>query len=668
MINPFFRFMLPAASAGSTSASEYPLSVAASGRTLERDGQIFFPNFDTCWFIGGSATQEQAADYLDNVVASGFNGFALMVGQYWLMADGWNNAYGNPPFDGPAAANMNAAYWAHLAWIIDQAAQRGLYVLFVIGGPARIEACWKDPELIPLETGWEWHGPMITTQQAAADYGTAVGNFFSARTHWNVVWCLGCDCFPESIRCTLDATEWGAMAAAMQAALGSDILMTYHPTWDVSGTLSSDYFQSADWCNVAGGQVSPAKFMGRAYDASPTRPALFLEGIYEDDADADLTPWHIRCQAWAAIGYGACGHTYGHTRVFGAYGEKAVALDWGYQGTKTFAEALDAEGRMDMQHLGAFFSAHTDLLAAPYQDLLLNVGTYAETTSPCAALSTAADKAMVFVPQGAALRLALTEFAETDSISWKYYNPRTGALGSVVGYLPRAAVVSIPAYGTVAPANDWVMLLEASAQAADTGYLAGSLATPAQSQTYTISTLGTLDWSQWGYGGSDWADWAEGEANTNHKSGVTRQISAVTDPTHQAQTFTPGTTARMAVSWTGGTPTASASTVRTFIIQQTASASFVFTVTADTTEKILTVYCGGGGAVAGRLSASLSDSSAAAIQLDYTGTADTFCDRIATIRFRAATAGQTLTVTLLHNGGTNEPNVSLLAATLATAS
>src|SRR6185503_10639897 len=99
------------------------------------------------------------------------------------------------------------------------------------------------------------------------------------------------------------------------------------------------------------------------------------------------------------------------------------------------------------------------------------------------------------------------------------------------------------------------------------------------------------------------------------------------------------------ISWTGGTPVASGSNNTQGVYVRAVGNGFSFTAPADTASRTLMVHVGGY-ASGGRLTAHLSDGSAA----DYSDTSATTSgvdnyDRNYTLTYRAGAAGQTLTVT-----------------------
>ena len=167
-----------------------------------------------------------------------------------------------------------------------------------------------------------------------------------------------------------------------------------------------------------------------------------------------------------------------------------------------------------------------------------------------------------------------------------------------------------------------------------TGSLAGSLATP--SGTQNLTALGTLDWAHWGLTSA---------SSFNHKAGVTSQISNFTVVgTGAANRYADNA---FGFSWTGGTPTASATNSTTGVYISGVGNGFQITAPADTTQRTLTVFVDSYHAQ-GKMVAHLSDASSP----DYVNTTINSIGLTVqgafTFVYKAASSGQTLSVTFTN--------------------
>ncbi|VAW83691.1 hypothetical protein MNBD_GAMMA16-1403, partial [hydrothermal vent metagenome] len=145
----------------------------------------------------------------------------------------------------------------------------------------------------------------------------------------------------------------------------------------------------------------------------------------------------------------------------------------------------------------------------------------------------------------------------------------------------------------------------------------------------------------------------------------TSQISALTVVGRNANRYQSAPGERVNFIWSDGTPTASTSTTAGLYLSRVGS-RYELNVPADTTAKTLTLYAGGWKA-RGRLDISLGDASADPISI-IIDNPNGVIDRVVTIDFIAASAGQSLfiTYTLVDDYGVGG-NITLSGAALAEA-
>ena len=160
-------------------------------------------------------------------------------------------------------------------------------------------------------------------------------------------------------------------------------------------------------------------------------------------------------------------------------------------------------------------------------------------------------------------------------------------------------------------------------------------------------------------GGNDWVHW--GDSGLTRKAGVTAQLSSYT-PIGSGAVLTYSNDPRP-VSWTDGTPLASATNNTNGLYVAGTGLGFSFTAPADTTSRTLTVHVGGWFS-AGAFTAHLSDGSAADFT-DVTAVASGQYDRNYTLVYQAGAAGQSLTVSWVMTAGAGYGNVTLNAAAVA---
>ena len=177
-----------------------------------------------------------------------------------------------------------------------------------------------------------------------------------------------------------------------------------------------------------------------------------------------------------------------------------------------------------------------------------------------------------------------------------------------------------------------------------------------------LTSQGTADWAHWGLA----ASLSLTNHGFDHKSGANKIGDFTILVADSVERLTDAT---MAATWTGGTPTASATNTATTIGLYrwwTEGSGFRLTIPAGTATQTLRLYCGTTNAN-GVLTATLSDNAAPAVTQNHTGVGYNKADGLYTITFKAGSANQTLKVEFVTNGnlgGYSPSEVRLTGATL----
>ena len=211
-----------------------PLAVSANKRYLvQADGTPFFWLGDTAWELFHRLNREEADRYLKRRAEQGFTVIqAVALAEF----DGLHtpNPYGDTPLLNDDPATPNEAYFKHVDYIIDRAAQYGLMIgLLPTWGDKVFRDTWGK-------------GPEIFTPANAQTYGRYLGNRYKARP--NIIWILGGDRNPRAN--STDVAIWRSMAEGIQAGVGGadKALMSFHP--QPNGTArreAGQWFQADSW-------------------------------------------------------------------------------------------------------------------------------------------------------------------------------------------------------------------------------------------------------------------------------------------------------------------------------------------------------------------------------------------------------------------------------------
>jgi hypothetical protein len=456
-----FLFLLLSGSA--LQAAPLPdLRVAAGKRHLETtNGKPFFLLADTAWELFHRLTREETQLYLQNRADKGFNTvLAVALAEFEFDQP---NAAGELPLEDNDPTKPREAYFAQIDWVIDQAAQRGLYTGLL--------PTWGD------KWNKKWgKGPEIFTPENAAIYGEWLGRRYAGKP---VIWVLGGD---RPIETDQHRALIRAMAAGLKKGDGGRHLITYHP---MGGKNSSDYWPDEPWLDFHMFQSGHSHRAKPNYDmnaknlALPARkPTLDGEPCYEDHPvrslmkDKKPTEWFgdldARRAAWWSVLSGACGHVYGTHSIwqFHDLTKRKQQTD----ARTPWQQAMDLPGAVQMGVMRKFIEGldwtklrrdDAFIISKPVQPLTAG-------QQPMAAVAEDGSFALVYVPDakafGIAPDMAKLRF-EIDELDAAGVDAATGkpvaVLATYAGVIIfSASLDSRDANGTlITSQKDWVLVL-----------------------------------------------------------------------------------------------------------------------------------------------------------------------------------------------------------------
>lgn len=446
-----------------------PLRVSKNGRFLvRRDGTPFFWLGDTAWAMLQKCRREDGDDqpsvlrYLENRAGKGFT-----VIQCRLTEDGAStDAYDHPAFvDGDYARPLTVPgpdndYWDTVDWVMDRAAEHGLYLAVLPIWAARIEpghAMDRDPGV-------------------AYGYGHFLGKRYGHRP--NLIWVLGGDAWPKGTDVDTPARLTMIRAMAEGIADGtnsvskfdgktdwSTTLMTYHPKG--GNHSSSEVLHKEPWLDFNMIQTTTRfRFtnyvtVARDYAKLPPKPTLDGEVAYEwslslnkkEPQDRRTTDWQVRKACYWDLFSGGFGHTYGH-RSFIIWCRKGESLHYG--ANVPWYENLDAPGSFQVGYARRLLESRPFLNRIPDPTLLgEDAGQGMERA--VATRDEPATYALVYLPTGHPVTVRLAVFAGAP-LRAAWFNPRDGkeipSDQQVVGKVHR---FEAPSSGN---GCDWVLILE----------------------------------------------------------------------------------------------------------------------------------------------------------------------------------------------------------------
>ncbi|MFN8419663.1 MAG: glycoside hydrolase family 140 protein [Anaerolineae bacterium] len=427
------------------------LTVSDNGRFLmTADGQPFFWLGDTAWMLISRLNREEVNRYLQNRLANGFNVIQIVIlTEYDLDTP---NAYGELALSDNDPLKPNEAYFEYVDWVIERAAELGLYVGLL--------PTWGDK--VNLKNGL---GPEIFTPANARLFGEFVGKRYGSAS--NVIWILGGDRNPEN---DTHMEIWREMAAGIEGSAGKLALITYHPRGQKNSVQWFNKDAVFDFNLVQSGQAfrdMPVwEYIAKSYEVSPAKPVFDAEINYEGHAVAKnpqygyFTEYDVRKQSYRSVFAGGAGVTYGHHSIwqFFALGRKSIGFAEVY-----WYDALNTPGALEMRYLKQLMLSRPYFDRVPDPKMFLDAAsenTPNETPATHSVATRASDGsyAMIYIPTNRPLNIDLSRLSGNMIRAW-WYDPRTGESVLVGEFAKSEPHKFLP------PANhqDWVLVLDDAA-------------------------------------------------------------------------------------------------------------------------------------------------------------------------------------------------------------
>lgn len=431
------------------------LRVSENHRYLvDENGNPFFWLGDTGWLLFSKLNREDAEKYLADRAAKGYNVIQVMM----LHTLGAKNVYGDS-----ALVNHNVAhpvitegsdfadstqydFWDHMDFVIDQAAENGMYVA-----------------LVPV-----WGSNVVggyVKNEDAATYAAWIAGRYKDRS--NIIWLNGGDIFGnDSIQI------WQTIGTTLRAN-DSNHLITFHPR---GRTTSSEWFHNEDWLDFNMFQSGHRrydqddtewafgednwKYVEMDLAKSPLKPTIDGEPSYEGIPQGlhdTLQPFwkdeDLRRYAYWSVFAGGFGFTYGHSAVMQFYGpgDKGAA----YGAKKYWTEAINDPGAGQMQFLKKLMLSRPFLERVPDQTLIAgeNGLKYERLIA-----TRGNDYAMIYTYTGRNIPVQMGKISGTK-VKASWFKPVDGTI-TEIGIFDNKDTHEFDPPGEPANGNDWVLILD----------------------------------------------------------------------------------------------------------------------------------------------------------------------------------------------------------------
>ena len=434
-----------------------PLKISPNGRYfMTADGKPFFWLGDTGWLLFSKLTREEAIKYLDDRKAKGFNVIQAMVVHQITET----NAYGDSalkngnistPAITPGSDANNVAqydYWDHIDYIINAAAERGIYIALV--------PVWGSVVK-------EKHVNRVQAKQ----YAGFLADRYKSKS--NIIWMNGGD-----IKGSDSMEVWKAIGSTLHAK-DPGHLITYHPRGRMQ---SSTWFHNEPWLSfnvfqsghrrynqdTSAGDLHYGednwKYIEADYRKKPVKPTFDAEPSYEkipqglhDPHEKVWTANDVRRYAYWSVFAGGGGFTYGDNAVMQMHrpGDK----DGNYGVKDYWYDAINDPGAAQMQYLKDLVLSKSYFDRVPDQTLI--AGSAGEKYNRLMA-TRGKGYAFIYTYTGRVIPVNMAKLSGA-SVKASWYDPRDGKY-SLIGTYTNKGTQQFDPPGDEKEGNDWVLVLE----------------------------------------------------------------------------------------------------------------------------------------------------------------------------------------------------------------
>jgi len=444
--------------ADTNSVQDKMLAVSPNKRFLTTaDGKPFFWLGDTAWLLFSKLGREESDKYLEDRKQKGFNVIQVMLLHSVSSANIYQDSsliQANVAKPAITAGNDfkkdgEYDYWDHVDYIIDKAAEKGLYMA-----------------LVPV-----W-GSNVKDQKVTAPAAKVYAEFLAKRyrNRWNIIWLDGGD-----IKGSDGMEVWTTIGETLRAN-DPNHLITFHPR---GRTASSQWFHQAAWSDFNMIQSGHRRYdqdtskneklhygednwryIEADYKLKPVKPTIDGEPSYEgipqglhDTLQPRWTAADVRRYGYWSVFAGAFGYTYGHNSVMQFY--KKTDKKFSYGPKEEWVTAINAAGATQMEYLKDLMLSRSYFDRVPDQSIIAgpNADRYARLVA-----TRGKDYVLVYTYTGTSMKLNMGKIAG-DKIKASWFNPRDGKT-TFIAELRNTGTYLFDPPGETANGNDWVLIMD----------------------------------------------------------------------------------------------------------------------------------------------------------------------------------------------------------------
>jgi len=428
-------------------------SVSGQFMTLSADGTHLINSItNKPVFMTGDAPQtlmvqvDNAAvtTYLADRARRGFNVLWVLPVDAVDQSNAPHNFYGNVPFDGADFTTEDAAYWAHVDYVVQQAQAYGITLVM-------------DPGFVGLDSNGGYVQSYLNSSDAVITaYGQWIGSRYQG--YPNIIWSIGGDSNTPNIPGLLQ--KMSDLATGLAAGDPNHLITSEECPVGVCGVghnSTLDIWSGAPWVGINGdysqyGQVQSQCAAQYALMSSyPTIPPFQIEDWYE--GEHSMTELQLREEAyWEVLSGCYLGRMFGNNAIWTMGGPKDTM-------GKTWQSQLGSRGSLQQAYLGRLMRSREHWLMVPdTNNTVLTAGYGSGTTLSVAARTSDGQTIIAYIPvgNGTTVTIDMTKItSKRNKARCWWFNPILGG-ARMIGVFPTSGSHNF----TPPDANDWVLVID----------------------------------------------------------------------------------------------------------------------------------------------------------------------------------------------------------------
>ncbi len=393
---------------------------------------------DSAWSLIAQLSQPDAVTYLEDRKNRGFNAVLVNLIEHSFASNAPSNFYNDRPFLTPGDySTPNEAYFAHVAYVIGEAASRGILVLLA-------------PSYIGAGLGREgWYAEMVANGATKLrEYGRYVATRLAA--YPNILWVQCGDENPP------DRTLVTAIASGIRD-VNPAAVQTSHCRYQ---TAARTFWPSEPWLNIDTVYERDLIYSACQTESlrTPAMPVFHIEALYENENYGSGLPTEqvLRRQAYFALLAGAFGHVFGNNPIWHFDGPGLFAAPYQWKA------ALSDRGSLSMTYArNVLQQVGWGSLTPDFNSAFLTAGLGTGEDRALASFTTSAG--IVYMPSRRTITINLAQLAG-PKVNLRWYDPSAGVYAAIdpAPVANTGARSLAPPSANAANFGDWILVAEST--------------------------------------------------------------------------------------------------------------------------------------------------------------------------------------------------------------